>query len=174
MCKRSVLHVVFTFWLLSGTVFASGARQSVLTGTVNIVLANSNGIVVLTDSNQTVISDTGELFTSPLPGQKLFRLDDRTVCTIAGFGSQSHPEYTELTTSAGGVLDRRKDSRPRTRVRKSRDRTLYRIEGRPSITYRAAHNRRRSRRAATNLNHLRSAAVRRRVTRSDLAMGTKI
>ena len=105
MYKRSILLVVLTLWLFSRIALASADPNPVLTGTVNIVLANANGIVALTDSNQTGKSpSTGEPFTSPLPGQKLFRLDDRTVCTIAGFGSLPFPDYPELNTSADGGI----------------------------------------------------------------------
>jgi len=84
---------------------ASDGRNPVLTGTVNIVLANENGMVVITDSNQTWHAPNGEPFTNPRPGQKLFRINDRTVCTIAGFGATSLPRFPELTSSAAGVLD---------------------------------------------------------------------
>jgi hypothetical protein len=110
MRKRSTLHVVLALCLLSRTLFADDATSPVLTGTVNIVLANANGIVVLTDSNQTGRLPDGTLFTSPLPARKLFRIDDRTVCTIAGFGSRPFPGYQvhgyEFIGSAGGVLER--------------------------------------------------------------------
>lgn len=110
MRKRSPLHVVLTLSLLFGTVYADDAPDGVLTGTVNIVLANANGIVVLTDSNQSGMSPDGTPFTPKLPGKKLFRIDDRTVCTIAGFGSRPFPGYQlhgyEFISSAGGVLER--------------------------------------------------------------------
>jgi hypothetical protein len=84
---------------------ASDGNNPVLTGTVNIVLANANGIVVITDSNQTRRDPRWGKFTDPHPGQKLFRIDDKTVCTIAGFGSTSLPRFSEITSSAAGVLD---------------------------------------------------------------------
>jgi hypothetical protein len=105
MHKRSILCVFLAVWMLSKIAVASPIANSVLTGTVNIVLANANGMVVLTDSNQTVKGTTGEPSTSPLPGQKLFRVDDETVCTIAGFGAKYVRAYPELTTSAAEVLD---------------------------------------------------------------------
>jgi hypothetical protein len=93
-------------WSLSGLALAaSDGPTPVLTGTVNIVLANANGIVVITDSNQTWYSSTREPFNDPRPGQKLFRIDDRTVCTIAGFGSASLDRFPEITSSAAGVVD---------------------------------------------------------------------
>lgn len=106
MCKRFTLRVVLMTSCLSGIVLAGGGGPNpVLTGTVNIVLANANGIVVLTDSNQTWRAPNGEPFTAPRPGQKLFRIDDKTVCTIAGFGAASLPGFPEFTSSAAGVLD---------------------------------------------------------------------
>jgi hypothetical protein len=91
------------FLLLSPTLsIAEVSDHPTFTGTVNIIFANANGIVALTDSNQTV----NGLSTSRVPGQKLFRLDEHTVCTIAGFASVSHLQYPTLTTSAAAVLDR--------------------------------------------------------------------
>ncbi|MFZ0815704.1 MAG: hypothetical protein WAM78_09305 [Candidatus Sulfotelmatobacter sp.] len=100
-----MLRIVLVLWCLLHVAFAGEVPNPVLTGTVNIVLANANGIVVLTDSNQTWKSPTGEPFTSSSPGQKLFRLDDRTVCTIAGFGATYLPGFPGFTNSAAGVLD---------------------------------------------------------------------
>jgi hypothetical protein len=53
---------------------------------VNILLANKNGLVVVTDSR---LSDGRH----PLKkeAQKLFQIDDRTVCTIASWYSNSGP-----------------------------------------------------------------------------------
>jgi hypothetical protein len=56
------------------------AAASSLHGTVNIVLANADGIVVLTDS---MLTDENR-HQLPRPGQKLFVLDNKSVCTIAG------------------------------------------------------------------------------------------
>jgi hypothetical protein len=50
-------------------------------GTINVVLGNDNGIVVLTDSMITLAGGRQ----SEIPAQKLFKVDDRTVCTYAGF-----------------------------------------------------------------------------------------
>jgi hypothetical protein len=105
--QRSILHALLMLLSFSSTASADAGPKPVLRGTVNIVLANANGIVVLTDSNQISKSpSTGQLFTVREPAQKLFRLDDRTVCTIAGFGSLPLPGYPELISSAAGVLDR--------------------------------------------------------------------
>jgi hypothetical protein len=107
MDKRFISLIVLTIWCLcSAALAAGGGPNPVLTGTVNIVLANPNGIVVLTDSNQSGKLPSGEPFTSPQPGQKLFRIDDETVCTIAGFGSTTLPNFPAFTSSAAGILDR--------------------------------------------------------------------
>lgn len=68
-----------------------------------MVLANGNGIVALTDSQQTEVTPAG-LRPHPVPGQKLFRLDDRTVCTIAGFASAPLPTLPQFTDSAAGAI----------------------------------------------------------------------
>jgi hypothetical protein len=110
MYKLFTLRIVLMLWGFSATLNASDHINPVLTGTVNIVLANGNGIVVLTDSNQTETvrfsSESIMQRTSPLPGQKLFRIDDRTVCTVAGFGSVSlSPLFSGFTSSTAGILD---------------------------------------------------------------------
>jgi hypothetical protein len=55
-------------------------------GTVNIVLANKNGLVAVADS---LLSRNGARAGA---GQKLFKLDDKTVCTIADFYSAPGPK----------------------------------------------------------------------------------
>ncbi len=62
------------------------ADDFVVHGTINIALGNGNGLVVLTDSMVTEMHPEGAR-QRPEPGQKLFKLDDRTVCAIAGFAS---------------------------------------------------------------------------------------
>jgi hypothetical protein len=69
------------------TYSVSAAQQpptepEVVHGTINVTLGNRNGIVVLTDS---MLTSGGRQL--PDPGQKLFKLDERTVCAIAGFYS---------------------------------------------------------------------------------------
>jgi hypothetical protein len=54
-------------------------------GTVNVFLANKNGLVVVTDS--LLSNDQGPVGV----GQKLFQVDDHTICTIAGWYSDSGP-----------------------------------------------------------------------------------
>jgi hypothetical protein len=72
--------------------------HDVARGAINIVLANKNGIVVLTDSM--ITAGSRQL---PEPGQKLFKLDDRTVCTIAGFVGASGP-VPDLYTSTSAII----------------------------------------------------------------------
>jgi hypothetical protein len=56
-------------------------------GTINVVLANGNGAVVETDSR---LSLNGR---SVGKGQKLYKLDERTVCAIAGFFTLPLPVF---------------------------------------------------------------------------------
>lgn len=71
-------------------------------GTVNIALANANGIVLLTDSVQSYRQADGWHHTQPV--QKLFRLDDRTVCSIAGFASETGWPHPQLDTHVSGII----------------------------------------------------------------------
>lgn len=59
------------------------ADDSVVHGTINIALGNENGLVVLTDS----MISSGGVPKPDAPAQKLFKLDDRTVCAFAGFAA---------------------------------------------------------------------------------------
>jgi 20S proteasome alpha/beta subunit len=83
--------------------------DSVVRGTINIALGNENGLVVLTDSMISV----GGVPKPDIPSQKLFKLDDRTVCAIAGFASAaavSAPSVSpqaslpDLNTSASAII----------------------------------------------------------------------
>ncbi len=67
-------------------------------GTINIAFANGNGFVVLTDSMET--RDSIQLQD---PAQKLFKLDDRTVCAIAGFLEADAPA-TEMATQTAAII----------------------------------------------------------------------
>lgn len=73
-------------------------------GTVNIALANANGIVLLTDS---VKSTEGRAL--PEPTQKLFQLDDKTVCSIAGFVSETGWPRPQFDTEVAGIVADFKD-----------------------------------------------------------------
>jgi hypothetical protein len=102
----SALCATFLLPLLA---FAGQNRPDdfVVHGTINIALGNKNGLVVLTDSMVTAGAHRlGK------PGQKLFKLDDRTVCSIAGFASAaavSGPAappraLPDLNTSASAII----------------------------------------------------------------------
>jgi hypothetical protein len=70
-------------------------------GTINVVLANKNGIVVLTDSMLTA----GLNKQLQTPGKKLFRLDDHSVCAIAGIIASPSGSYKELDLSTVAIVD---------------------------------------------------------------------
>ncbi len=72
-------------------------------GTINIFLANRNGLVAVTDSR---LSYNGKPVAR---GQKLFKVDDHTICAVAGFymdggvplkranGQTLYPAYTSIS-----------------------------------------------------------------------------
>jgi hypothetical protein len=94
--------VVLMALLSAGTALGAEAPSEsfVAHGTLNVVLANENGIVVLTDSMVTIGSQ--QLHE---PGQKLFKLDDRTVCAIAGFAfAGGPPTAPALYTESGAII----------------------------------------------------------------------
>jgi hypothetical protein len=77
--------IVICFVLLSATVFAQTNAEPIgeSHGTVNILLANRNGLVLVTDS---MLTNTVTGRQDP-NGKKLFKVDDKTVCSMAGFYS---------------------------------------------------------------------------------------
>src|SRR5260221_7465065 len=81
--------------------------DGVVHGTINIALGNKNGWVVLTDSMVTATDATGTHQLSN-PGQKLFKLDDRTVCSVAGFASapagSTAGKLSDLNTSTSAII----------------------------------------------------------------------
>jgi hypothetical protein len=101
----ATLFAVLAFVSGSFVPLEANSRSPVVRGTINVVLANGNGMVAVTDSMQTLTYPSAPPKQSPEPGQKLFRLDDRTVCTIAGFGSATIPAMPEFTNSAIGILE---------------------------------------------------------------------
>ncbi|HXP78665.1 MAG TPA: hypothetical protein VN976_02075 [Verrucomicrobiae bacterium] len=70
----------------------------VVHGTINVALGNKNGIVVLTDS---MLTSNG--IQQAEPGQKLFKLDERTVCSIAGLVSAT-AAIPDLNLSASAII----------------------------------------------------------------------
>jgi 20S proteasome alpha/beta subunit len=80
------------------------SNGDVLGGTLNVALANKNGAVVLTDS---MLSDESGPVPIPhpeTPGQKLFQLDDKTICAIAGFVSVPGL-FPEFSPSVSAVVN---------------------------------------------------------------------
>jgi hypothetical protein len=82
----------------------------VLHGTINVVIANDNGMVVLTDSMITATRRDahGSLVSAQLstPGQKLFRIDDESVCSFAGFASADTTPLPDFLNSVSGIMAR--------------------------------------------------------------------
>jgi hypothetical protein len=72
---------------------AGVSEAETFSGTVNVVLANSNGIVVLTDSLLTGERNGVQV---RLPGQKLFVLDDKTVGTLAGLAATRSVDFQDV------------------------------------------------------------------------------
>lgn len=90
--RQAISLLAVTLFLFSLTADMSAQRveserlQS--HGTINIFLANKNGLVAVTDSMLTRSNGTHP----SKPAQKLFQLDDRTICTIAGAYFSPGPE----------------------------------------------------------------------------------
>jgi 20S proteasome alpha/beta subunit len=96
------LSVIFLLPLLA-VAGQNPADDSIIHGTINIALGNENGLVVLTDSM--ITAGTQQLSE---PGQKLFKLDDRTVCSIAGFVSaqaaSARAAVPDLNVSTSAII----------------------------------------------------------------------
>jgi len=90
--------------MMVGTVMHAQDETKISQGTVNIALANANGIVLLTDSVQSVGGRP-----RPEPVQKLFRLDENSVCSIAGFAGEIGWIPPELNTDVAGIVSGFKD-----------------------------------------------------------------
>jgi hypothetical protein len=88
-------------FIAEGAVSTQGQTET-SKGTVNIALANANGIVLLTDSVQSHMEADG--WHHLQPAQKLFRLDEKTVCSIAGFASETGWVSPELNTEVSGII----------------------------------------------------------------------
>jgi hypothetical protein len=82
-------------------------------GTINIVVASDQEIVLLTDSMLTESwrDAAGIAHSRQLrePGQKLFRIDDRTVITFAGFASADTPVLKDFLNSVPAMVGRYQD-----------------------------------------------------------------
>jgi 20S proteasome alpha/beta subunit len=89
--------------LASGSALHAQDQGKVIRGTINEAFANENGIVVLTDSMETYLDASGAEHHIPT-AKKLFRIDDETVCAIAGFGSETFPSALRFNTDVAGIL----------------------------------------------------------------------
>jgi len=90
---RLVSYLFFASLAIGRSCDSSPTSPPSFHGTVNILLANKNGLVAITDSR---LSSDGR---PPASGQKLFQLDDKTICTIAGAYLVNGPSNPQ-----GGVL----------------------------------------------------------------------
>jgi hypothetical protein len=100
--------IMLAFVLIS--LFAFGAcpvwSQSdnrLIRGTINVAAGNSHGMVVITDSTQTFRDENGK-FVRSAEAQKLFQLDDRSVCAIAGFGGATIGTAPQFNADIAGVI----------------------------------------------------------------------
>jgi 20S proteasome alpha/beta subunit len=88
-----IRSVLFVLAILALGIVRVEAQDLIAMGTVNIILANSEGIVVLTDSKETWNNAAGESIRST-NAQKLIRIDDQSVVALAGFVGA--PEFLRL------------------------------------------------------------------------------
>ena len=103
----AVSKVVLPLYLAAGSAVSVQGQTKTSQGTVNIALANANGIVLLTDSVQSHKEADGWHHLEP--AQKLFQLDDKTVCSIAGFASETGWIPQKLNTEVTGIIAEVKD-----------------------------------------------------------------
>ncbi len=119
-CTNLIAVVLFMSPFLTLNVAVAAQRQEssvILGGTVNVALGNANGLVVLTDSRQTLTDSTGQQRPDPTEAQKLIVLDDRSVCAVAGFGTIRLPTAPQFNVGIMGILAQVRDDfvgRPQT------------------------------------------------------------
>ncbi|MFI5087844.1 MAG: hypothetical protein ACHP7I_05570 [Terriglobales bacterium] len=105
---RSIFFVFGCCVLLSaGNGPASNRRPNgELQGTINVVLSNTNGAVVLTDSRLSSKQPDGSI--TPMPSivaQKLFQLDEYSVCALADLVTKTVPEANGLGISSPAIIN---------------------------------------------------------------------
>jgi hypothetical protein len=108
--RRDAIKIIGSVLLTSGWV-SSGtpSRVSHVTdggptrGTINVILGNENGLVVLTDSLLSTRGPDGGIQQLERPGKKLFKLDSTTVCTLAGLTEVPIP-FAELEHTIPSIL----------------------------------------------------------------------
>lgn len=89
----NIRTILLVLAILPTGIIRVNAQDRIDTGTVNIILANSEGVVVLTDSKETWVNAAGKAIGST-NAQKLIRLDDQTVVALAGFAGA--PQFLRL------------------------------------------------------------------------------
>lgn len=106
---RHIFLITFLFWT-TGARATQTDQANASHGTINIFLANGNGLVALTDSR---LSSDGR---PAGKDQKLFQINDHTVCAVAGFymdsgapmvlrdGSTAYPAYTSIADFLRGYF----------------------------------------------------------------------
>jgi hypothetical protein len=108
--RKAFAVLVFCCTMVGGAF--CGDDSGVRHGTINVAVANDNGIVILTDSmlTETRRDATGvhdrQLAT---PGQKLFRIDDKTVCTFAGFAAAPTDSIPDFLNNVPSIIGRYRD-----------------------------------------------------------------
>jgi hypothetical protein len=81
-----LLPIILLASLIPSPVAAWQTDQTAF-GTLIGAYGNKNGIAVVTDSMVSTFGPDGQLHPNPLdPAQKLLKLDDSTVCAVAGYG----------------------------------------------------------------------------------------
>jgi 20S proteasome alpha/beta subunit len=103
MFAKTIAMIVLFLYGANGPVIGAQDETKINRGTVNIALANANGIVLLTDSVQS--HKEADVWHHLQPVQKLFRLDDKTVCSIAGFASEGGWIPPQLNTEVSGIIN---------------------------------------------------------------------
>jgi hypothetical protein len=98
---RSLCRLVVLLLACECVTASAEENTGVIHGTINVVLANENGMVVLADSMLT----NGLNKQLPQPGKKLFRLDDHSVCAIAGIIASPSGSYKELDLSTVAIVN---------------------------------------------------------------------
>jgi hypothetical protein len=109
-----IVIVVALFYSLTARADQTLSNGPILSGTINVVAANPSEIVVLTDSMLSYRVPDGhgrwQYRQIPAPAQKLFQIDDHTVCAFAGFASAPTPPLPEFLNNVSAIIGRYKGS----------------------------------------------------------------
>ena len=105
-----VFILVFYFSLCAISEATDSDKDAVIRGTLILALANENGFVLMTDSRQTETSADGTQRILEAPGKKLFQLDSRSACMIAGFASTNGlPTIPQFYIDSAGIIEKYQD-----------------------------------------------------------------